>query len=208
MLDILVVRHGQTDWNAIQRVMGRKDIPLNEIGRAQAAVVRDWLTDIPLDAVYTSPVLRAKQTTEIILEGKPNLTLQEEEGLAEINYGDWIGKLFFDVHQEFKESYEAYLKNPSRLQIPGGERVSDVQKRVVAVVEKVRKKHEGGKILLVSHADLIKMIFVHYLGISLDHIHQIGCANGSLSIYRFGGEWGDRLVALNYFADMRKMMPW
>lgn len=208
MMDLLLVRHGQTDWNAAQRVMGRSDISLNAMGLQQAGHLHDWLGDIEIHAVYSSTTLRALQTAEIIIEGRVDLKIVKEPGVQEIDYGDWIGLTFKEVEERYNKEYNDYRFRPSKMKIPGGEAVADVQKRAVAAIERIRKRHEGQRVLVVSHADVSKAILVHYLGIPLDLLQRVGCDNGSLSIYRFGTDWGDRLVALNYFADVKKILPW
>lgn len=207
-MDLLVVRHGKTDWNAEQRVMGRNDVPINAQGVAQAKNLRDWLAEIRIDAVYSSPIRRALQTAEIILEKQKRLKPIAEEGLSEIDYGDWVGKLFDEVAKQYPKEYDDYRFRPSKMKIPSGEAVKDVQARVVATVDWIRKRHEGQRVLIVSHADVIKALLGHLLGLPLDQLQKVGCDNGSLSVVRFGTEWGDRLVALNYFADIKKILPW
>lgn len=207
-LDLLVVRHGKTDWNAESRVMGHRPIPLNETGRAQARHLREWLHGIEIHAAYTSPMKRAVQTAEIALEGRNGFKIELDEGLSEIDYGDWVGLTFDEVEKQFPDSHNDYRYRTSIAKIPGGEAVVDVQKRIVATVERIRQKHDGQRVLIVSHADVIKSLFGHYLNFSLDQLQRIGCDNGSISIYRFGTAWGDRLVALNYFADVKKILPW
>ncbi|OGQ05606.1 MAG: hypothetical protein A2W61_02090 [Deltaproteobacteria bacterium RIFCSPLOWO2_01_44_7] len=207
-LDLLIVRHGQTDWNPTRKVMGQNSIGINARGIQQAQNLKEWLKPISIDAVYSSPMPRALQTAEIVIEGRNNLEVQPEKGLAEIDYGDWVGLNFDEVEERYNEIYNAYRFKASKVKIPGGEAVVDVQKRVVASVEKIRTKHQDQKVLIVSHADVIKAMLLHYLKLPLDHLQAVGCDNGSLSIYRFGTDWGDRLVALNYFADVSKVLPW
>ena len=207
-MDLLLARHGQTDWNPAQKVMGRSSLPLNSVGIEQAKRLSTWLQDVEIHAVYSSPMRRALQTAEIAIAGREGLPIIEEPGVQEIDYGDWVGMTFAEVEEKYNKEYNDYRFRPSTMKIPGGEAVIDVQKRAVASIEKIHKKHEGQRVLVVSHADVCKAMLVHYLGIPLDLLQKIGCDNGSLSIYRFGTAWGDRLVALNYFADVKKILPW
>lgn len=207
-MDLLLARHGQTDWNPLQRVMGRSDISINEIGRSQAQNLQRWLKDIEIHAAYSSPMPRAMQTAEIVLKGRNSLEIIPEPGVQEIDYGDWVGMTFKEVEEKYNKEYNDYRFRASKMKIPGGEAVIDVQGRAVAAIERIRKKHEGQRVLVVSHADVCKAMLIHYLGIPLDLLQKVGCDNGSLSIYRFGTAWGDRLVALNYFADVKKILPW
>lgn len=205
-MDLLLIRHGQTDWNPIGRVMGANPIPLNAKGLEQVQNLRCWLQTIDISHIYTSPMQRAVQTAENIAHGR-EIPVVIEEGVAEIDYGDWVEKTFEEVRHQYPEAYNAYRFTPSSAKIPGGEYVPDAQKRAVAAIERLREKHSGERIAVVSHADVIKAILVHYLHFPLDLLQKVGCDNGSLSIYRFGTEWGDRLVALNYFADVKKILP-
>lgn len=207
-MDLLLVRHGQTDWNPLRKIMGRRPVSLNQTGIGQARRLRGWLQNIPISAVYSSPMARAMETASIVVEGRDGLAVMPEEGVAEIDYGDWVGATFDDVAERYREIYDAYRFRASTVAIPGGERVVDAQKRAVAAVEKMRARHEGGCTLVVSHADVIKAVIIHYLNLPLDHLQIVGADNGSLAVFRFGTDWGDRLVALNYFADVRKILPW
>lgn len=207
-LDLLFVRHGQTDWNPARRVMGQSAIGLNAMGEEQARSLARWLQNVPLDAVYSSPMPRAMRTAEILIEGRPGLQVIPEPGIAEIDYGDWVGITFADVEERYNDIYNAYRFKASTVRIPGGEAVVEVQRRAVGAIERIRAKHKEGRVLVVSHADVIKAMLLHYLGLPLDHLQLVGCDNGSLSIFRFGTEWGDRLMALNYFADVNKILPW
>lgn len=207
-MDLLLVRHGQTDWNPIQKVMGHSPICLNETGKKQAQNLADWLKNIPLDVIYSSTMPRALQTAEIIAQGR-KIPMIPEPGVAEIDYGDWVGLTFKDLEEKHAEHYHAYRFKASTMAIPGGETVLGVQKRGIEAIERMRKKHtQGEKVLVVSHADVIKAILLHYLDLPLDHLQKLGCDNGSLSVFRFGTAWGDRLVALNYFADVQKIIPY
>lgn len=207
-MDLILVRHGQTDWNPLGKVMGRQAIPLNAAGRGQALAAAEWLKTIEFHAVYSSPMQRAVETAEIIGAANDLAEVMAEEGVAEIDYGDWVNMTFAEVAEKYKKEHEEYRHAPSRMRVPGGENIAEVQKRAVAAIERIRQKHEGERAVVVSHADVIKAILVHCLGLPLDVMQMIGCDNGSVSIFRFGTEWGDRLAALNYFADVKKILPW
>src|SRR3989338_3179735 len=101
---------------------------------------------------------RAVQTAEIALAGRNGLTVEMDEGLSEIDYGDWVGMTFDEVEEKFPDSHNDYRYRTSIAKVPGGEAVADVQKRVVAVVEKIRKKHDGQRVLIVSHAHVLKAL--------------------------------------------------
>jgi 2,3-bisphosphoglycerate-dependent phosphoglycerate mutase len=201
MLEILLIRHGQTDWNRDRRIMGQRPIPLNEVGREEAAKTAQSLKDTPLDAVYSSPVLRAMETAEFLLQGR-GLALHPAPHVAEIDYGDWIGKTFDEVMGE--EAFHIYHKTPHHAQPPGGEKMLDVYRRSTEFIEELRKKHPGGRVAVVSHADVIKTILVHYLNLQLNDILKLRIDNGSLSLLCCEGG-RVRVHTINYLPFLGKL---
>ena len=193
MLEILLIRHGETDWNREQKIMGNRPIPLNSIGIQQAEAVGHSLRSVGVDAIYTSPLKRAVQTARAIARMKKIKWIESPE-VAEIYYGSWIGKKFSEVREE--PAYICYHTSPSEAQIPGGEKMVDVHARVVGFVERLRKKHEDGRIVVVSHADVIKTILVHYMNLHLNDILKFRIDNCSISLLWFGGQHV-RVLGLN-----------
>ncbi|MBI4237895.1 MAG: histidine phosphatase family protein [Deltaproteobacteria bacterium] len=196
MFEVLLVRHGQTDWNAGRRVMGRQPIGLNATGRAQVAALAGALAECNVVAIYASPTRRTMESAELLLDGhRGDAPLQEDPGLVEIDYGDWVNLPFEAV--EPQPSFTEYLVRPSQMQIPGGERPTEVQARAVAAVERMRSAHPSGRVAVVSHADVIKVVLVHYLGMPLDRWQQFKIDNGSLTWLRFY-PGGVRVVGVNW----------
>lgn len=201
MLEIILVRHGETDWNKSQRIMGRQSVPLNAEGRRQAKTLAKFLKDVTIDRIYSSPVLRARQTAELMVRGR-SLEIIEEESLAEIHYGEWVGKYFAEVRGS--EAFETYWCTPSLAQAPGGELMSSVLGRAVSFIETLQNRHTEGRVLLVSHADVIKVILVHCLGINLDQLHKLRVDNGSLSYLLFANG-RVRVLAINTHPNAKQL---
>jgi len=199
MLEIILVRHGKTDWNVGRRVMGRRPIPLNQVGRQEATRITMALTGISIDAIYTSPIRRALETARIIARGR-SLRVGHAEELSEIDYGEWVGRTFDEI--SFEPAYQIYHKTPKKLQPPGGEKIIAVQKRAVRFVEKLKKKHKKGRVIVVSHADVIKTILLHYLRMDLNDLLRIRIDNGSLSVLSFSNG-RHRATAVNCPPDER-----
>ncbi len=199
MLELLIVRHGQTDWNMEHRVMGDKPIPINTIGKAQARSLAKGLKDIQIDAVYTSPVTRAIQTSQPILKGRDSISLYEEPGFAEIGYGDWVGRAFSEIPE-----LPVYFKNPTSVPIPNGENLGEVQKRALTAIENIRAKHADQRILAISHADVIKLILIHYLGLPMDEMQKFRIDNGSLTILHFDDIKDPRIICVNAIEDLQR----
>lgn len=199
MFELLLTRHGETDWNVERRVMGAMAIPLNKAGRAQTRHLAKGLAKIPIHAIYTSPVKRAVQTAQIIMRRRGSIPLLEEKGLTEIDYGDWVGMAFAEVKE-----LSGYFKKPSTINIPNGEDIHGAQNRAVLAVEKMREKHAGERVVAVSHADVIKLILVHYLNMPTDEMQKIGIDNCSVSILHFNSLKDPRIAAINYTTDLKK----
>lgn len=201
MLEIILVRHGETDWNRDMRIMGRRPIPLNAEGRRQARAMGKFLKEVAIDRVFASPILRARETADLVVRGRP-LDVVEEESLAEIHYGEWVGKLFSEV--KGTEAFETYWKLPSEAQAPGGEHMNSVRERAIRFIERLKSEHPEGRTLLVSHADVIKVILIHYLGIDLNELHKLRVDNGSLS-YLFFPKGRVRVLAINSSPDVLRL---
>ncbi len=184
MLEILLIRHGATDWNHSRKVMGHLPIPLNRQGRHQADRLQKALRGIELQAVYASPVRRAWETAQRIVKGR-RLSLREAWEVAEIDYGRWVGKYFDELTGE--RNYLLYHDTPSRARAPGGESVRQVYRRSTRLIEAIRRRHKRGRVAVVSHADVIKAILVKYLELPLDDLLKIRIDNGSVTSLFFNG---------------------
>jgi probable phosphomutase (TIGR03848 family) len=193
---ILLIRHGENDYVKERRLPGRKSgIHLNKRGRKQAKALAKRLENAPVKAVYSSPLERTMETAEPIAEAL-GLEVIPRAGLIETDVGDWQGKKLKRLSK--MESWRKVQFNPSRFRFPGGERFLDSQQRFVAEVEKLSAKHEAmDMIICVSHADPIKLVTAHYLGLPLDFFQRLTVAPASITALQIG-ELGSRLLFLNY----------
>lgn len=201
MLEILLIRHGQTDWNRDRRIMGRKPIPLNKVGRTEARRLAKALKDVEIDVIYTSPVRRAVETARHLLDGR-RLKIVNAPEVAEIDYGQWIGKTFEEVIPE--KAFHVYHKTPRKAQAPGGEHMRDVFRRTIEFIERIRKKHKKGRIAVVSHADVIKTVLVHYLGMDWNDLLKFRIDNTSISLLWFHKD-RSRVMAINSLPAPHKL---
>ncbi len=201
MLEILLIRHGQTDWNRDRRIMGRKHIPLNRVGRSEATRLERALKGVILDAIYTSPMKRAVETARHV-RGRRRVAIQRVPGMAEIDYGLWVGKTFEEVIPE--KAFHVYHKTPAKARAPRGEHMKDVQKRTIRFIEKIRKRHRKGRVAVVSHADVIKTVLVHYLGMHLNDLMKFRIDNASVSLLWFH-EKRARVMTINSLATPSKL---
>jgi broad specificity phosphatase PhoE len=165
---ILLIRHGETEWNRSGRVMGDQPIPLSRAGEEQARTCAGILSHTPITAIYTSPVLRAAQTAEI-LRGPQKIPLHQVPGLSEIGVGDWLNRYWHELADD--PAKREWYTHPDRARPFGGETLREVQQRAVAAVEQALTAHDT-PIVIVSHGDVIRAVLAHYLQLDLAIIRQ------------------------------------
>jgi probable phosphoglycerate mutase len=169
---ILLVRHGQNDWVNKKRLAGwLPGVHLNEEGRKQAEQLADRLAHLPVKAVYSSPLERCQETAAMVAK-KFDLTVQECEAVGEVRYGKWEGKKLKKLAKK-KRKWYAVQHYPGRFRFPGGESFIEVQQRAVSALESLSDQHEKEMIVVVSHADVIKLVLAHYMGIHIDLFQRI-----------------------------------
>ena len=167
MTEILLIRHGVTEWNTNRVFRGRADIPLSDVGLAQARALAARLAPQALDAFYTSPLSRAVRTAEILAAGH-GLQPTMAEGLIDISYGEWEGKAEATVQVEYPESYAAWQRDPRLVRPPGGESLTQVSFRAMEVVRELCAAHPTGRLVLVAHRVVTKIILCAVLGLQED----------------------------------------
>lgn len=188
---IILVRHGETEWNRLGIFQGRSDIPLNARGKAEARAQADALKHEPIAAIYSSPLVRAGETARIIQQFHPDLELVMDDGLMEMDLGDFEGLKASDWARQFPEFRDSWQRHPSWLKMPGGECLAEVQHRMLETLNRRADRHRPGQTLLVcSHNFAILSIRCHALGIHLDDFRTLKQTTGSSSeLYRAGARW-------------------
>ncbi len=165
MTELLLVRHGETDWNIQGRFQGQSDPPLNERGLAQARALALALAGEEVAAVYTSDLQRARQTAEILAQSL-EAPLRVDPRLREIHQGAWEGMVMEDIRRGYPEEFERRAADPLASVPPGGESVRRVQERALQAVRDVLDRHPDEKVVLVSHGLVLALIRIHLLGLS------------------------------------------
>jgi broad specificity phosphatase PhoE len=198
MVTVFLLRHGQTAWNKQGRVMGRTQVPLDADGIKQIQKIAPLIATLELDGIYTSPLRRAVQTARVVAEGT-NLPIRKSEGLNEIAFGDWAGRHFDDLIDE--ELYRRFIKSPAKTVLPGGETISDVQRRGLSVIGEAAQKVPGGRFLMVSHGDVIRAILSYYMKLPLNEYRRLRVDNGSLSALQTDRRWAE-IKYVNYLAEI------
>jgi len=182
MTEILLVRHGETEWNADGIFRGRADVDLNEKGIVQAKLLGKYLSNSRLEAVYSSPLQRALLTAEVIA-GKHSLDVWTEPALIDLDYGEWQGMSLTEVKKIYKDLYIKWEKTPESVKFPGGESLDDVKNRAAVTIKKIIRKHKGS-VVLVSHRVVNKVLICTMLGLDISHfwkIRQETCGMSSFS---------------------------
>jgi probable phosphomutase (TIGR03848 family) len=195
MATIILVRHGENDWVKKQRLAGWiPGIRLNENGRQQADDVGQRLAHLPLQAVYSSPVERCLETADYI--ARPHkLPVRQLEAMGEVRYGQWEGKEIKKLAQE--KSWHIVQHFPSRHHFPDGEALREVQFRAVQAMEQLSHQHAKEVIVVVSHADLIKLVLAHYLGTHIDLFQRLVIAPASMSALALPANGQVHLLRIN-----------
>jgi len=171
MTEIILARHGETEWNIGEVFRGRLDIELNQTGIKQAKLLAEYLSNLKIDAIYSSPLKRALATAEIIATYH-KLNVEIAPGLIDFDYGKWQGLPHQEVKDKYKELYAEWINSPEKVKIPAGGSLNDVRKRATGVVDNVIAKYEG-TVILVSHRVVNKVLICALLGLDNSHFWNI-----------------------------------
>ncbi|MDF5713387.1 MAG: histidine phosphatase family protein [Rhizonema sp. NSF051] len=204
---LLLVRHGETEWNRQTRFQGQIDVPLNENGKQQSRLCAEFLKDVAIDFAVSSPMLRPRETAEIILQPHKSVNLEFQDGLREIGHGLWEGKLEKDIDQEFPGELHRWRTVPGEVQMPEGENLQQVWERSVAawqaiVTTALAKQLKTG--LVVAHDATNKTLLCHVLGLSSANFWSFRQGNCAVSVidYPLGLNSIPILQAMNITAHL------
>ncbi len=202
MTTIILVRHGRTAWNHEERFRGRADVPLDEVGVAQAeATGRRIAASWRPRTVYASHLSRAVRTAEAIAS-RTGLAVQIESGLLDIDYGAWQGLTPDEARARWPHDIEAWYGNPGAARISGGETLAAVRDRGLACVRDVASRHEGETVVLVSHTVINRAIVLGVLGLELDRFWRLGQDTCAINVLEWDGS-DFTVVTLNDTCHLR-----
>jgi broad specificity phosphatase PhoE len=173
---LILIRHGETDWNVEGRYQGQADPPLNQRGLAQARQLAQKLRGVGLDVLYSSPLRRALQTAQILAEAL-DVLLHTEPRLMEIHQGEWQTLLYTEIVARYPELFDRWQTEPWTVTLPGGENIAQVQKRVYAAVDEILSRHEGQCIGMVAHRLPITLLKIRYQGLDPDIVRTLQLPN-------------------------------
>ena len=181
MTQLLLIRHAENDYVRSGRLAGwTPDVHLNDDGKRQAEALGQRLAAVKLQAVYSSPLERAIETAQAVVQHHSHLKLQIEEDIGEVHYGQWTGQALRQLTRT--RLWRIVQHYPSRARFPEGESIREMQARAIGAMERIAGHHVAGEVAVVSHADVIKAVVAHYAGMPLDMFQRIVIAPASISI--------------------------
>jgi broad specificity phosphatase PhoE len=194
---LLFIRHGQTTWNVEHRLPGQlPGVLLTDTGKQQAERLADALAVLPISAVISSPLERARETAEIIARPR-QLTIEFDADLMDIDVGHWAGQNHDELNKS-DETWKAFKKNPT-VAPPGVETFPQVQARAVAAVERWRAKETSGAYLaFATHADVVKLLVAYYIGLEAARAGKLLIDNASVSIVEVEDNNEPLIVAISW----------
>ena len=195
MLELYLIRHGQTDLSRENRFSGSIDPPLNAVGVRMADAFGAAYADRRWDAIVSSPSRRALDTGNA-LAGRVGIEMRIEPGLREIAYGEWESMRHSEARERWPEAYAWWAEDTASRSTPGGETAFDVAARAAPVIERIRADHTEGRVLVVSHKATIRILVCALLGLDV-RMFRIRIGQPVAAVTRFDiGPGGAKLVAL------------
>lgn len=206
---MLLVRHGETEWNRQGRFQGQIDIPLNENGQRQGEQAAEFLKDVHIDAAVTSSLSRPKETAELILRHHSGVTLAEMDELKEIGHGEWEGMYEHEIEAGYPGMLQQWQASPETVDMPGegGENLEQVWARAIAawhqIVAQYSNQHSNTEkpmtVLVAAHDAINKALLCHVVGLGPAAFWQFKQGNGAVSVidYPHGVESSPVLTASN-----------
>lgn len=192
MTTLYLIRHGETDWNRAGLYQGTTDTPLNAAGRAQAEALAQRLAGVRLDAAYTSPLRRARDTAAAVLRGRA-APLHEMPELRELCYGLWQGRGSAPAGRCSPGLEWRWRWDPWSVRFPGGETLDEVRDRARVAVETMLRAHPGGSVLVSGHGHLNRVLLTHALGWPRARFWEIDQPNGCCEVLQWNGSGFTRM---------------
>jgi probable phosphoglycerate mutase len=198
MTTFLLIRHATHDVVAHTLTGHMRDIHLSAEGRSQAQALAGRLAHLPIAAVYSSPLERAVETAQPLAEALGR-ELRCDEGLIEVDYGEWAGKRFAALGDD--QRWQHWNSFRSAAPLPQGGLMVEVQARAVATLVRLHRSHRDEMVAVVGHCDVLKAAIAHFLGVPLDLFQRIEISPASVSVLALH-DWGARVLRLNDTGDL------
>lgn len=179
---IMLIRHGETDWNLEGRYTGQADVPLNDTGRRQARLLAAAMAAAPPDVLIASDLTRARETAAILQEALA-IPVHVDARLREIDQGEWEGLHFDDIRARYAREFAARQDNPLHVAPPGGETVGQVRGRVLEALAAAAGRFPGRRIGIVAHGLSLALIKAWLLDAAVEEIWQLIPPNAEVEAY-------------------------
>jgi broad specificity phosphatase PhoE len=192
---LVLIRHGETEWNRDRRIQGQTDIPLSNRGREQAHRLAHRLARERIDALYTSDLLRAHQTADPIASAL-GLPVHTSPLLREVGFGVWEGLSVSEVEAGWPVEYAAWREDSVRNRAPDGERIEELQTRAMTCATEILAAHPGQTVAVVAHGGSVKAILCGVMGFPLTLWRRLRLDNTSITRLLFA-PLGPTLITFN-----------
>lgn len=202
MTEIIMIRHGETEWNKTGRFQGHSDVPLSAEGRAQAAALGKNLVVDHVDAIYASDLTRAMETAAPLAQ-RFGLEVISDPLLRELNFGSWEGRNFNDVNAENPDAMKTFYNDPERVNIPDSEPFPEFQRRVAGRVREIVAQERGKRIVIVSHGASIRILFADILSMPIRSIWHVSQLNTAVNKIRFEDDGFAVVTLMNDTSHLR-----
>ncbi|MBN2394871.1 MAG: histidine phosphatase family protein [Candidatus Atribacteria bacterium] len=193
---IILVRHGECQGNREDLFRGRSDFPLNKEGFNQARELAKELKSFQPIKIFTSPLIRARQTAEAISQ-ECNIQVEERYGMNNIELGSWEGKSKLYIAEKYPEQWQVWLKEPEKLSFPGMESLDKVQARSRKDLDDIIKEFSGKTVIIVSHRAVLKPLIASCIGIKKPYFWRVHVDTASYSVIHYEKRRGFSLIQLN-----------
>jgi len=169
---IVILRHGRTEWNRVEKFRGRADIELDSVGKKQAEAAAKRMKGWSISAIYSSP-LRRTMTTSDIIGTQLGLSVQPMPDIIDIDYGEWQGLSTQEVMDRYNVLYSQWTQNPDEVKFPGGESFAQARERVSRAVDVLIREHPKESVILVTHKVICQLLVLRLLSLNSSHFWQI-----------------------------------
>ncbi len=200
---LLLIRHGTNDWVHGRLAGWTPGVRLNEEGRKQALTLSERIGDLPINAIYSSPLERCVETATAIAQPR-GMALRLIEQIGEVRYGEWQGAELKELYKH--ELWPGVQYYPSGTRFPNGETLGEAQMRMVQALDGLRARHPNEIIAVCSHADIIKLAIAYYVGMHMDLFQRLVINPCSLTAIAFE-RMGPRLLAFNDTGSLEHLRP-
>ena len=202
MTEIIIIRHGETEWNKTGRFQGHSDVPLSAEGRAQAAMLGENLAVDHVDAIYASDLTRAMETAAPLAQ-RFGLEVISDPQLRELNFGAWEGRNFNDVNAENPNAMKNFYTDPEQADIPESEPFPEFQRRIAGRVREIVAQERGKRIVIVSHGASIRILLADLLSMPIRSIWHLSQLNTAVNKIRFEDDGFAVVTLMNDTSHLR-----